>query len=94
MNEILKSVENLVLLKVRMTDCDAGALGNPHNVGVHGWELPDEKKGHFHDVIALLTKRPQNHRVFEGQDEDLRCGRGNPRNLGGDRACFFDRLVP
>ena len=35
LNEIVKSLENLVFLRVRMTDCDAGALGNPRNVGGH-----------------------------------------------------------
>ena len=28
-----KVFKNLVFLRVRMTDCDAGALGNPRNLG-------------------------------------------------------------
>ena len=34
----------LVFLRVRMRICDAGALGNPRNLGGDGWELPDAKK--------------------------------------------------
>ena len=48
--------------------------------------------------IALLTKKLQNHCVFEGEDEDLRCGRiGQPAQPGGgwlgaprcQKCCFY-----
>ena len=36
LNEIVKSLKNLVFLRVRMADCDAGALRNPAQPG-GGW---------------------------------------------------------
>ena len=44
LNEIVKSLEkNLMFLRAKMTDCDAGALRNPAQPGGDGWELPDAK---------------------------------------------------
>ena len=49
-----KSFKTTVFLKVRMMICNAGALGNPRNLGVDGWELPDAKNV---EITMLFDKK-------------------------------------
>ena len=54
-------LKNHVFLTVRMRDCDAGALRNPRNVGVHGWELPDAKNVVFTMLYCTFDKKMSNY---------------------------------
>ena len=54
-------LKNRVFLRVRMTDCDAGALGNPRNLGGDGWEPPDAKNVVFTLLYCTFDKKPSNY---------------------------------
>ena len=89
-------LKNNVFLRVRMTDCDADALCNPHNVGVHGWELPDAKNVVFTVLCCTFDKKSFKTIVFLRVRMRI-CDAGalrNPRNVGADRAPHFARLLP